>query len=93
MSQCPDQHDAKRLFKEHSATLSLVLTNHAEERLLQHDMALTDCMNVLRGGVWDPPEWENGSWRYRARTQKMTVIVEIDSENLEFTIITCWRNS
>jgi hypothetical protein len=29
---------------------------------------MVDETNVLRGGVVDPAEFENGSWRYRVRT-------------------------
>lgn len=95
MSQCPDQHEAKKFFKEHreGGTLSLVLTRHASEEFSKDDMDIQDCMNVLRAGAWDPPEWENGSWRYRVRTQKMTVVMAIDFQDAEFTIVTGWRNS
>jgi hypothetical protein len=50
-----------------------------------------DVVNVLRGGVVEPGEWENGSWRYRVRTQKITVVVAFDSET-ELSIVTAWRN-
>ena len=68
-----------------------ILTSHAKEELHNDDMDMGDCLNVLRGGVWEPPEWESGSWRYRARTSRMAVVIEIDFENQEFTVVTGWR--
>lgn len=94
MHQCPDQHEAKRFFKEQRAaeTLVLILTSHAKEELANDDMDMQDCMNILRAGIWDPPEWENGSWRYRVRTNKMTVVIEIEFSRCEFTVVTGWRH-
>lgn len=95
MSQCPDQREAKKFFKEHreGGTLSLVLTRHAAEEFSKDDMDMQDCMNILRAGIWDPPEWEGGSWRYPVRTQKMTVVIAIDFQAAEFAVVTGWRNS
>jgi hypothetical protein len=94
MSRCPDPHEAKRLFNQLriDGRLSLILTTHAEVELRKDEMDTQDCLNVLRGGSWDSPEWENGAWRYRARTQRMTVIVEVDFECEEFCVVTAWRN-
>lgn len=65
---------------------------HALERLRQRNISLVDCENVLRGGVVDPAEWENGAWRYPVRTQKITVIVQFLDED-ELLVVTAWRNS
>lgn len=95
MYQCPDHHEAKKYFQEQrsAGTLKLILTPHAEKEFAKDDMDMQDCRNILRGGVWDPPEWENGSWRYRVRTPKMAIIIEIDFEVCEFTVVTGWRNT
>lgn len=65
---------------------------HALERLRQRNISLVDCENVLRGGVVDPAEGENGAWRYPVRTQKITVIVQFLDED-ELLVVTAWRNS
>lgn len=65
---------------------------HALKRLQQRNISMVDCENVLRGGVVEPAEWENGAWRYPMRTQKITVIVQILSED-ELLVVTAWRNT
>lgn len=94
MSQCPDQHAAKKFYQKHLSahTLVVLLSDHAKDELAKDDMDMVDCMNVLRGGVWQPPEWET-SWRYRVSTQKMAVVIAIDDFNRgEVTVVTAWRN-
>ncbi len=65
---------------------------HALDRLRQRKITIVDCENVLRGGVVEPAEWENGAWRYPVRTQKITVIVQFVAED-ELLIVTAWRNA
>ena len=62
-----------------------------------------DVVNVLRGGVVQPAEWENGSCRYRVLTQRMAAVAafEPDAESLpadaddlsemELIVVTAWR--
>jgi hypothetical protein len=61
-------------------------------RLIREILHLTmvDVTNVLRGGVVDPAEFENGSWRYRVRTARIAVIVAFRSET-ELRVVTAWR--
>ena len=63
---------------------------HAIERLEERKLSMLDCENVLRGGIVDEAEYENASWRYRVRTQKIAVIIEFLSEE-EILIVTAWR--
>jgi hypothetical protein len=51
---------------------------------------MVDVTNVLRGGVVDPAEFENGSWRHRVRTARIAVIVAFRSET-ELRVVTAWR--
>lgn len=74
-----------------TGTLTYAIS-HALERLRQRNISLVDCENVLRSGVVDPAEWENGAWRYSVRTQKITVIVQFLDED-ELLVVTAWRNS
>lgn len=84
---------AKRLLREilDSGIVTYAIP-HALERLRQRGISLIDCENVLRGGVVDPGEWENGVWRYRVRTQRLAVIVQFLAED-EVLIVTAWRTS
>jgi hypothetical protein len=61
-------------------------------RLIREILHLTmvDVTNVLRGGVVDPAEFENGSWRHRVRTARIAVIVAFRSET-ELRVVTAWR--
>jgi hypothetical protein len=63
---------------------------HAMERLKKRQMSTVDCLNVLRAGTADEPEHENGEWRYRVHTGKMTVVVRFEDET-ELMIVTAWR--
>lgn len=65
---------------------------HAIERLEKHDMSTVDCLNVLRGGTVEEAEYENGEWRYRVHTGKMTVVVRFEDDT-ELMIVTAWRTS
>ena len=67
-------------------------SSHAEEEMRKESPPLTqvDVVNVLRGGIVEPAEWENGSWRYRVRTARILIVVAFDSET-ELTIVTTWR--
>lgn len=64
---------------------------HAIDRLRQRKLTMIDCENVLRGGSVDLGEWENGAWRYRVRTNKLTVVVQFLNDD-EVLIVTAWRN-
>lgn len=59
---------AKKLIREILKTGIVGLSTHAETELANDNLTLVDCTNVLRGGVVEFPEFENGSWRYRVRT-------------------------
>jgi hypothetical protein len=49
-----------------------------------------DVVNVLRGGVVEPGEFERGSWRYRVHTVRIWVVIAFNSET-ELVIVTAWR--
>lgn len=63
---------------------------HAEERMRERNISTVDCINVLRGGVTEEGEYENGSWRYRVHTAKMCVVIRFESEML-LEVVTAWR--
>lgn len=65
--------------------------SHADQEMANDNLIVGDVINVLRGGVVEPGELEKGTWRYRVRTTKITVVVCFRSET-ELRVVTCWRN-
>lgn len=82
--------EARRLIREILDSGSVALSKHAEEEMAKDNLTMLDVANVLRGGVVDPGEYENGSWRYRVRTARIAVIVAFRSET-ELRVVTAWR--
>jgi hypothetical protein len=68
----------------------IVFSKHAREEMAKDDLDDQDALNVLRGGVVEPAEFENGSYRYRVRTSRMYFVVAFRSDN-EARVVTAWR--
>ncbi len=83
--------EAKRLIREILAGGEVVSSRHATEEMKNDDLTMVDCINVLRGGVVEPAEWENGTWRYRVHTQRIWVVVAFRSET-RLVVVTAWRS-
>lgn len=58
--------------------------------MAKDNISTVDATNVLRGGVVEPAEFENGSWRYRVRTNLLCVVVAFRSDK-ELVVVTAWR--
>lgn len=65
-------------------------TSHAQDELDTDELQRTDCVNVLRGGVVRPAEYEHGGWRYRVDTARMAVIIEFHGVDT-IIVVTAWR--
>jgi putative transcriptional regulator len=65
----------RKILKEGQVSWSI----HAKEEFAKDALTAPDFANALRAGVVEQPEWENGSWRYRVWTQKITVVVAFRS--------------
>lgn len=63
---------------------------HAMERMQKWGLSSVDCVNVLRAGVVDEAELENGSWKYKVHTPLICVVIRFISEDL-LEIVTAWR--
>ena len=63
---------------------------HAIDRIKERKLSILDCENVMRAGLVEEAEWENGAWRHQVRTQKIVVVIEFLSED-EVLIVTAWR--
>jgi hypothetical protein len=88
-------HDARRhlrLLLEAGAT---TWTPHATREMAKDGITIVDVVNVLRGGVVEEPEFENGAWRYRVRTQRILVVCQLEGDDNEvpneILVITAWR--
>ena len=63
---------------------------HAIDRIKERALSTLDCENVMRAGVVEEAEWNDGAWRHKVRTQRIVVVVEFLSEE-EVLIVTAWR--
>ncbi len=82
--------DVKRVVREIVQSGSVTFSGHALQELAKDDLETTDVLNMLAGGVVEPGELENGSWRYRIRTGRMCVVIAFRSET-ELRVVTAWR--
>jgi hypothetical protein len=85
-----DPAAAKRLIRQIIEAGTVSFSGHALEEMADDDLTTVDCVNVLRGGVVEPPEFERGSWRYRVRTARVCVVVVFRSE-IKLVGVTAWR--
>jgi len=81
---------AKQLIQQILQGGSVSFSRHAEHEMAKDNLTMVDVTNILRGGVVDPAEFENGSWHYRVRTARIVVIVAFRSET-ELRVVTAWR--
>jgi len=70
----------------------VISTQHAKREMTADNLTIVDCINVLRGGIVEPAEWENGAWRYHVHTAKIWVVIELESET-ELVLVTAWRKT
>jgi hypothetical protein len=82
--------EAKRRLLDILEEGAMRVSGHARRELANDTMTVQDVENILRGGTVEPPEWENGSWRYRVRTARMVAVVAFESE-AELVVVTAWR--
>ena len=84
--------EAKALIRKLLAEGTVWPTKHALAEMARDSMDMVDVTNVLRGGIVEPAEWENGAWRYRVRTPRgLWVVVELDEDAAELVVVTAWR--
>jgi hypothetical protein len=84
----PDK--ARRLIREILEKGSVSFSGHSEKALSDDDLSTVDAVNVLRGGVVEPAEFEDGTWRYRVRTRRIAVVIVFRSAS-EIMVVTAWR--
>lgn len=82
--------DAKKLIREILENGKVRFTAHALRELEKDGCSVADATNVLRGGVVDEAEWENGEWRHRVHTSRMCVVASFDSKT-KLVVVTGWK--
>jgi hypothetical protein len=86
----PRPPDAKKLAREIVDNGTVDFSGHAREEMANDELETTDCVNILRAGVYESAEYINGEWRYRVGTQRMRVVITFVSEK-RLRVITAWR--
>jgi hypothetical protein len=83
--------DAKKLARDIVENGVVEVSGHAKEEMVNDELQTTDCLNLLRAGVCEPPEYINGEWRYRVGTPRICVVFTFVSET-RLRVITAWRS-
>lgn len=82
---------ARKLIREIVTTGTVTFTDHALRELDKDGISEARALTLLRGGIVEPGEWENGEWRYRVRASGAYLVVAFDSE-VELLVVTGWRD-
>lgn len=82
--------DAKALAREIVENGVVEVSRHAIEEMAEDDLQTADCLNLLRAGVYEPPDFANGEWRYRVHTSRICIVVAFASET-RLRVVTAWR--
>lgn len=82
--------EAKRLAREIVLSGVVGFSIHAMEEMAKDDLHSTDCINLLRAGVFGAAEYTNRQWRYRVTTPRICIVIAFTSES-ELRIVTAWR--
>jgi len=82
--------DARKLAREIVDLGMVDFSGHALEEMAKDDLQTTDCLNLVRGGVYEPAEYRNGEWRYRVGTQRICIVIAFVSAT-HLRVVTAWR--
>ena len=82
--------DAKKLARSVVENGEVEFTGHARQEMKKDGLGTTDCLNLIRAGIYNTPEPHNEGWRYRIETATMAVVIAFDSE-ARLRVITAWR--
>ena len=84
---------ARKILSEmlNRASHFISFTKHARQQMVERDLRAGDVLNVLKAGnIWNEPEFENGSFRYKVSTSKIIVVIAFRKAK-NIVIITAWR--
>ncbi len=83
--------DAKALARDIAENGTVEYSGHSLVEMKKDELETTDCLNLIRAGVYQPPELEKGELRYRISTPRMCIVIVFLSET-RLRVITAWRN-
>ena len=63
-----NKEDAKTLIRKRISDGAFLISPHAKKERDKDELTDVDIVNVLRGGIVDEAEFENGEWRHHVRT-------------------------
>ncbi len=91
MSRVQARKVIARVFHEVPNFLSF--SKHGLHQMKERNIRTGDILNILKAGdIYQDPELENGTYRYRVETHKMIVVIAFRKPN-HITVITAWRKS
>ena len=82
---------ARKLIREILLTGGVVIGRHARDEMKNDSLDEQDVLFVLRSGIVDEAEWEQGEWRHRVRAARNVAIVHIESER-RLIVVTVWKS-
>jgi hypothetical protein len=82
--------DARQRIQQILVSGTVNFSGHGLKEMAKDGLTTVDCTNVLRGGVVEPPELREGTWRYRVRTNRIYVVVAFRS-GMHLVVVTAWR--
>ncbi|MBM4194290.1 MAG: DUF4258 domain-containing protein [Gemmatimonadetes bacterium] len=82
---------AKALARDIAENGVVEFSAHALDEMAKDGLDTTDCLNLLRGGVFRFPEVENREWRYRVSTSRMSLVFAFRPRH-RLRVVTAWRN-
>lgn len=82
--------DAKQLARDIVENGVFEVSGHARTEMEHDGLETTDCLNLLRAGVFEGAEYVNGEWRYRVSSQRICVVITFVSDT-QLRVVTAWR--
>ena len=82
--------EARKRIRTVLAEGEVVFTSHALEEMKHDGISQAKVIDVLRGGVVEPAEFERGSWRCRVRAHKVYAVLSFRSAATALGV-TAWR--
>ena len=82
--------DARKLARAIVENGVVEFSGHAKEEMANDELQSTDCLNLVRAGVFEPAEHIKGEWRYRVGTARICVVIAFASET-RLRVVTAWR--
>jgi hypothetical protein len=91
-----DRNQARKLITAIAAQApeSIRFSRHALEEMEKDNLTTGDVLNVIKSPaakIVDQPELENGSYRYRLKTNNIGVVLAFASKTV-CIVVTAWRN-